>query len=156
MSLPNTGTLTGGEIVRYLSAKPLSHRRGDDRFSELLAQYLSTRIAKSLLRRGIELDNRSLVVDTDNAIQRRIQYGPYASFALPQRLLRPLAFSDLALQLFVGGFELCGTFDNTVLQALIHILVSLLGARGRCRFPDAALGSPLPIERGWKGQVLLE
>src|SRR5437879_1222887 len=99
--------------MRYPLAMPISQGRGNNRLGELLAQYFSTRIAEGPLRCRIKLDNPPFVIDADNAIQCGLQDGPFASFAPPQRLFCPLAFSDFVSQFFVGGFELCGALVQT-------------------------------------------
>ena len=68
------------------------------------------------------------MIEADNAIQCGFQDGLSAGFACRQRLLCPPACSDFVLQHLVGSFELCGAFDNRVLQALIQLADFILGA----------------------------
>src|SRR5712692_9871946 len=99
--------------MRHSTAMAFPEGRGNDGLSKLLAQYFGTRIAEDPLGCRIKLDNRTLAIDADNAIQCRLQDGPLASFALPQPVLCPRAFHDQVLQSFVGGLELCGALDHT-------------------------------------------
>src|SRR5438876_5490439 len=105
--------------MSHPQASMISPGTGNNRLADLLAQYFVTGIAEGLLGCRIKLDNRPLLIDADDTIQCGLQDSPFANFALPQRLLRPLAFRDLVLQFLIGGSELCGAFDNTAFQALI-------------------------------------
>src|SRR4029453_806556 len=66
------------QIARQLATVALAQRRGNDQLAEIPAQRLGAGVAEGLLGGRIELDDASLAVDRDDAVERRGDDRPLA------------------------------------------------------------------------------
>ena len=73
----------------------LAQRRGHDQLGHLPAHDRVACVAEDALGRRVELDDRAVVVDRDDAVERRVQHRARAGVARSQRGLALLALGDV-------------------------------------------------------------
>ena len=69
--------------------------RGHHQIDHLPTHHGLAPVSEDALRRGIELDDRTSVVDHDDAVERRVQHRPRARVGLAHRSLALLALGDV-------------------------------------------------------------
>src|SRR6266545_1652476 len=88
--LPEDGAFICGEIVGETAVVRIAQRGRNDEVGHLHSDDVFPRIAEGLLRCRVELENVPLVVDRDDAIERRLEHGALSGLASRRPLLPSL------------------------------------------------------------------
>ena len=85
---PNNPLLAGGQVAGQALPVGFAQRPRNDALGHLATQHFLPAVAERALGRRVEFDDPTLVVDADDAIERRLEHRGLAGLALAHRLLR--------------------------------------------------------------------